>query len=154
MFIFVDGCCNKIIGSCSSIVDSEGVDLIEKYSEFIESYDFISWFDLKIANGKKVIDVSFSDVKTQQNNGAELVACVVGLCIAIHFGYSKVFSDSKLIVDHWSKKESKTIKDPRKSKLQRFLIKLRSEFENLGGSLEWISGDNNISDLGFHKVKR
>ena len=129
MDIFTDGCCNKTIGSCVSVVDSDNVCLITKYHKYLDLYDFLSWFEEGEHNGRTIFKVAFTDVSTQQNNGAEL------------------------IVEHWSKKVSKTIKDERKAKLQRFLIKVCKLFENAGGKLIWISGDDNKADLGFHKKK-
>ena len=153
MDIFTDGCCNKTIGSCVSVVDSDNVCLITKYHKYLDLYDFLSWFEEGEHNGRTIFKVAFTDVSTQQNNGAELVAAIIGICIAYHHNYKRVYCDSTLIVEHWSKKVSKTIKDERKAKLQRFLIKVCKLFENAGGKLIWISGDDNKADLGFHKKK-
>lgn len=153
MKLFVDGCCNRQIGSCASIVDFNGEDLIEKYQDFLDSHKFVGWFNCKRnpKNGRQVYEVSFSDVSTQQNNGAELVAATLGILIALEYGYDEVFSDSQLIVNYWSKKLSSKIKDERKLQIQELLIELTRIFNNRGGKLTKISGDDNIADLGFHK---
>ncbi len=153
MSIYVDGCCNKTIGACSTCVNHEGVDLIKEYQEFLDLYDFLCWFEKGEYNGKSYYKVSFNDVQSQQNNGAELLAMIIGIEIAMYFGYDVIKSDSQLMVDHWSKKISSTIKDERKAKLQRFLVKRRLAFEAKGGRIEKIPGDANIADLGFHKRK-
>lgn len=151
--IHVDGCCNKH-GSFASVVDTNGRDLIDKYSSYFDDFDFLCWFDLVEHRGKKVYSVSFSDVTSQQNNGAELLAAVLGVLIALEYNYSTVCSDSSLIVDHWSRKKSDKIKDKRKKKIQHLLVDLVKVFEKRGGELVKISGDDNLADLGYHRKKK
>ena len=151
--IYVDGCSNKTIGACSSVVDFNGNDLIGKHRQFLDKFDFLCWFDLKDHQNRLVYEVSFSDVSSQQNNGAELVASLIGVMIALKYGYDTILSDSQLIVDSWSKKISPTIKDKRKMKIQKALVKLVAIFNERGGKILKISGDDNLADLGFHRKK-
>ena len=151
--IYVDGACNKSIGSCCSVTDINGNDMIEPYKEFLSHFEFLQGFQTKIHNCRTVYVINFSDVSQQQNNGCELVAFCIGLLIATYYKYDVVYSDSDLLVKYWSKKNYTTIKDPFKSKIQRYCVELRQNYENMGGSVEKISGDDNPADLGFHKKK-
>lgn len=157
MKLYVDGCCNREIGACASVVDENGVDLIGRYCDFLESQKLMEWFVRKTnpKNGRQVYEVRFNDVATQQNNGAELLAATLGILIALEYDYDEVFSDSQLIVDYWSKKLSTKIKDPKKLEVQKILIELTDLFTRIHrGRLTKISGDDNIADLGFHKSKK
>lgn len=100
----------------------------------------------------------FDDVKVQQNNGAELIALVIGLRLAIvDSTIKKVYTDSQLLQQWWSKGHvnSKTWKDmdPIKQKYITECKFLREAFEKNGGCIEHISGDYNLADLGYHKKK-
>lgn len=148
--LYVDGCCNKTIGSCVSVVDEDG-DLIGPYENFLSYFKFLDPFSKKQHRDRTVYEVSFTDTAQQQNNGCELVAMCIGLLIAIYYKYDIVYSDSTLIIDHWSKKESETIQDPYKAKIQRYCIELRRIYENKGGEIKHISGKLNPADLGFHR---
>jgi len=86
------------------------------------------------------------------NNYGELLACKYALCIAIHENIKKIFGDSKLVVRYWSngyiKKEA--ISGETLS-LAYEVAQLRRELEASGGSVEYVSGDDNPADLGFHR---
>jgi len=151
MSIYVDGCCNKTIGSCASVVDSSGNDLIGPYLDFLSHFKFLDSFPVKHHNNRIVYEVEFTDITSQQNNGCELVAMCIGLVIAIYYKFDTIYSDSTLIIQHWSNKESKNIKDPLKAKIQRYCIELRRIFERRGGQIKFVPGDHNLADLGFHK---
>jgi ribonuclease H-related protein len=85
------------------------------------------------------------------NNYGELFGCLLALKFALKLNEKKIFGDSKLILDFWSlgffKKDlpKKTIELIKKVKI------LRKEFEESGGVLNFVSGDINPADLGFHK---
>lgn len=86
------------------------------------------------------------------NNYGELLACRYAIQIAIDEGIKKVFGDSKLVIDYWSKWAIKK-KDvaPETVALALEVSKLREEFEKQGGQVTRISGDLNPADLGFHR---
>lgn len=148
--IYCDGCCNPTIGSCSSVTDKNGNDLIGPYFNFLSQFEALKDFKTKIHNNRVVYCVNFSDVVTQQNNGCELVAMISSLLIALYYGYKNIYCDSMVIVGSWSVKESKTIKCPHKKKLQKYCVELATEFRKRG-TISHIPGGLNPADLGFHK---
>ena len=149
--IYVDGCNNKTIGACSSVTDKYGNDLIGPYSEFLSRFEFLHFFKSKTHNNRIVYEVNFTDVALQQNNGAELLAMTIGLCIAIYYDVKVIYSDSTLVIDHWSTKISNKIKCPLKQKLHFFCVQIATKFRNSGGEIKYIKGNLNPADLGFHK---
>jgi len=86
------------------------------------------------------------------NNFGELLGCYIALNIAIKSNEKKIYGDSKLIIEYWSKGYIK-VKNLNTDtvELAKKVVKLRKEFEKLGGSIHHVSGDINPSDLGFHK---
>ncbi len=96
--------------------------------------------------GKYVLADSFT------NNYGELLACKFALEIALKKKIKKVFGDSKLVINYWSRGFVK------KESFSRELFELvdevmimKSKFEKKQGALIYISGDNNPADLGFHR---
>ncbi len=86
------------------------------------------------------------------NNYGELLACSYALQIALKTGVQKIFGDSKLVLEYWSKGYIKGGEAaPETVELAYSVAKLRKEFEDKGGTLEYISGGDNPADLGFHK---
>jgi ribonuclease H-related protein len=85
------------------------------------------------------------------NNFGELLACKYALEIAIKDKAEKVFGDSRLILDYWSKGYIKKDMEEKTIELANEVKKLRYKFESRGGKLEHISGGSNPADLGFHK---
>lgn len=63
----------------------------------------------------------------------------------------KVFGDSKLVIEFWSKWRIKKEVDEKTKKLAKEVSLLRKEFEEQGGEIILISGGSNPADLGFHK---
>jgi ribonuclease H-related protein len=119
------------------------------------------YFDAGTGGGKGV-EVNVTDEKGKSyikkllpegatNNFGELLACKLAFEVAIVKKIMKVFGDSVLVIDYWSKgyvkKEvsAETIELAKKAKV------LRKEFEKNGGCLERIAGTDNPADLGFHK---
>lgn len=85
------------------------------------------------------------------NNYGELMACEKALKIAIKKDASRIFGDSKLVIDYWSKGIIKRKEMPLATvKLADKVAKLRKGFEMLGGEVGRVSGDDNPADLGFH----
>ncbi len=120
-----------------SVTDEKGKNLLDKIllPEELNKY------------GKHLLE---SEEAT--NNFGELLACRYALMIAIDSDIKKVFGDSKLVIDYWSKGFIKK-KDvaPETVKLAEEVMKIRNEFELAGGSLGRVSGDINPADLGFHR---
>ncbi len=90
--------------------------------------------------------------KKATNNYGELLACLYAMQAAMKSGYKKVFGDSKLVIDYWSRGFIKKDKVAEETvELAEVVAGLREEFEESGGVLDRISGDHNPADLGFHK---
>lgn len=87
----------------------------------------------------------------QTNNFGELLACKCALRIALETGTEKIFGDSKLVLDFWSRGLIKKSMDGETIALADEVAKLRKKFERLGGHISHISGGANPADLGFHK---
>ncbi|MFA5746850.1 MAG: viroplasmin family protein [Candidatus Paceibacterota bacterium] len=85
------------------------------------------------------------------NNYGELLACKYALQIAEKEGVKKIFGDSKLVIDYWSKWMVKKGVSEETVKLAREVSKLREVFEKAGGKVKRVSGGSNPADLGFHK---
>ncbi len=85
------------------------------------------------------------------NNFGELLASKYALEIALKKGVKKVFGDSKLILDYWSKGYIKKEVGQETVNLANEVKRLRYEFEKQGGQMIHISGGSNPADLGFHK---
>lgn len=163
--IYADGACNSKTGGSAwaSVVDHKGHDLIEP-----NEHKDLTIERKQLSKGERnVIICKATDVASQQNNYAELLAMVVALRIALRQNGTpigspqkdligvKINSDSQLIVDYWSqgKFNIKTWNkmDVQKQKYIVECAKLRKEFELKGGKVVKISGDDNLADLGYHK---
>lgn len=153
--IYTDGGHNKSTGdeAWGSVVNKNGKDLLDEYKHLFT--DMTTRIENLPVGARRIIISKFNDVISQQNNGAELLALVAGLRIALFKkDVGVIRCDSDLMIKYWSKnlKDSTREKmDPLKSKYIDELIKLRKEFEKIGGVIEKISGDDNLADLGFHK---
>lgn len=90
--------------------------------------------------------------KEKTNNYGELLGLLLAIDIANKSGYKHVYGDSNLVIYFWSKGIFKRDKLPSETvELILKVTELRKEFEKNGGSVEYISGDYNPADLGFHK---
>lgn len=170
-YIFVDGGHNSMTKdeAWGCVVDQNGNDLIcenlkslqynsSLFSDSIKTEKLIIRKELLPVGYRNVIISKFNDVKIQQNNGAELLAFYAGLLIMLYTYQNEknciIYSDSKLIVDYWGKghvnsNKMKTM-DPIKLAYIKECGRLRTLFEQKGGKVMKISGDNNKADLGFH----
>ena len=90
--------------------------------------------------------------KRRTNNFGELLGLYLALEIATQLKVSKIFGDSRLVIDYWSlgrfnlkNLETETVTFIKK------VTENRKKFEENGGELKHISGDINPADLGFHK---
>lgn len=98
----------------------------------------------------------FNDVTYQNNNGAELMAMLMALRAAKKDKEIKeIRSDSQLIVEWWStghiNKKTLHKMDKKKKKLIEECVELRKLFEERGGKIVKIDGDDNLADFGYHK---
>ncbi|MGD0577022.1 MAG: ribonuclease H family protein [Candidatus Staskawiczbacteria bacterium] len=85
------------------------------------------------------------------NNFGELMACKCALEIAMKKNVKKIFGDSKLVVEYWSKGHIKYEVGEETVNLAQEVKILRKEFEKRGGKIILISGGANPADLGFHR---
>jgi len=108
----------------------------------------------KIVNPKRVTRFGTYVItrRTATNNYGELLALFYALEIASREGIKRVYGDSRLVIDYWSKGIIKQ-KAFRKSvyALVSKVVSLRQRFEAAGGTIEYISGNENPADLGFHR---
>ncbi len=108
-------------------------------------------------NGKSFLRENLGHGVT--NNYGELLACKKALELALkemkdpstRLRAGKIFGDSKLVVEYWSKGHVKYEIGEETVNLSVEVKKLRKEFESRGGKITLISGGNNPADLGFHK---
>ena len=88
----------------------------------------------------------------ETNNYGELLAMKFALQIAKKKKVKKIFGDSRLVINHWSKGFVKMENVSRETlELIDEVFELREKFENSGGAVIYVSGENNPADLGFHK---
>ena len=107
--------------------------------------DIIDFFNKKGWNINEFSNIELGNNYT--NNFGELLGCYIALIIANIKGENKIFGDSNLVIDYWSKGTC-NIDDKETLKLVEVVSKLR---KNFNGKIEHISGDINPADLGFHK---
>ncbi len=88
--------------------------------------------------------------KGKTNNYGELLALKYALEIATIINEKNIFGDSKLAIDYWSKGFIKKEVANQTKTLAYEVMNMRREFEDLGGTITLISGDDNPADLGFH----
>jgi ribonuclease HI len=160
--IYCDGCCNKITNgnSWASIVDKNNNCLIKKYKNLLNLENEFNLIEHTVGSViRDVIIVKFDDVKSQQNNGAELIALLISLKIAnLLKNKITILCDSNLLIQYWSKgrinPKTKEKMDKNKLKYIEEVTLLRKKFEENGNILEKISGNDNKADLGFHVSKK
>ena len=86
------------------------------------------------------------------NNYGELIGVFLAIDIALRERNFKIFGDSKLIIDYWSKGHyNKSSLNEKTINLIMKTAEKRVQFESLGGTIQHVSGDINPADLGFHK---
>ena len=133
--IYFDSGTGRGLGVEISVTDENGNNLLSQ-KKFKKHLDKAGHFILK--------DVS--------NNYGELLACYHALKIARPVGIKKIFGDSKLVINYWSKGYmNKSKLSLKTTKLIKSVARLRKIFEENGGKMEYISGDDNPADLGFHR---
>ena len=133
--IYFDSGTGRGLGVEISVTNEKGNNLLT-HKKFKKHLDKAGHFILK--------DVS--------NNYGELLACYHALKIALEVRIKKIFGDSKLVINYWSRGFMNKDKLPIKTKkLIKSVALLRKKFEENGGAMEYISGDDNPADLGFHR---
>lgn len=85
------------------------------------------------------------------NNYGELLACRYALDLARKKRIKKIFGDSKLVIDFWSRGFAKKGVAPETRKLALQVTRMRRKFEKEEGVMTHISGRDNPADLGFHR---
>jgi len=86
------------------------------------------------------------------NNYGELLALKYALQIAKKERQKKIFGDSKLVIEYWSRwRIKKRELSAETVSLAEEVAELRAAFEVQGGVVQRISGDHNPADLGFHR---
>jgi ribonuclease H-related protein len=86
------------------------------------------------------------------NNYGELLALRYALEIARKTRVKKIFGDSRLVIEYWSKWRIKRNELPEETvELANEVAEMREKFEAGGGTIERISGGRNPADLGFHR---
>jgi ribonuclease H-related protein len=86
------------------------------------------------------------------NNYGELLALRYALAIAKKGKMKKVFGDSKLVIEYWSRWHIHRKTLPEETvELAEEVSRMLVVFEKKGGSVDRISGENNPADLGFHR---
>lgn len=90
--------------------------------------------------------------KDKTNNYGELVGIYCALEIAMKRGELKIFGDSNLVLYYWSQGRCSREQLPEETLKLIDLVKIRrEEFEKNGGKVDYVSGDINPADLGFHR---
>ncbi|WP_319202954.1 viroplasmin family protein [uncultured Ilyobacter sp.] len=86
------------------------------------------------------------------NNFGELLGLYCAMKIALKENIRNIYGDSNLVIYFWSKGIIKRQDQKEKTlKLADLVIELRKKYESSGGKIEYISGDINPADLGFHR---
>ena len=154
--IYTDGGQNKDTGdeAWGSVVDSNSQDLVPLCLPLFADMKIKS---VKLPHCTRSIVVSkFNDVKTQQNNGAELLALVMALRMAKKYpNIMQINCDSDLLIKWWTKggvnPVTKKAMDRKKLAYVEEATILRADFEARNGVLNKIPGKGNLADLGYHR---
>lgn len=98
--LYVDSGQNKATEGVAygCVVDDTGNNMLGAYSYLFTNLE-TKVVELPVGV-RRVLISDFTDVKIQNNNGAELLAMYAGLVIALTDNYTMINSDSQLIVDH------------------------------------------------------
>lgn len=108
-------------------------------------------FSSRHINKKGNIELNqFIEIEDPTNNLGELMALHAALKIALKTGCKKIASDSKLVIESWSRGVIDITKEFTRNQVEK-VVELREEFERNGGEIFKISGDINPADLGYHR---
>lgn len=135
--IFCDSGTGGKIGTEIRVTDFDGNSLLAKY------------FPKKV-NVKGNINLGNGIT----NNYGELSAFIYAIEIAKKLDKKNIYSDSNLIIEYWSKgRYNANILASKTIETIKLAIEARKLFEEVGGKINFISGDFNPADLGHHKKK-
>ena len=135
--IYFDAGTGRGAGVEISVTDEKGKDLLHKALSPAALNKF----------GKHLLESNDAT-----NNYGELLAFNYALGIARTAQTKKIFGDSKLVIEFWSKWRIKRKNLPEETvALADEVSRAREAFEDAGGTVERISGDFNPADLGFHR---
>lgn len=134
--IYFDAGTGRGIGVESRVTDVKGISLLHFNSLGYQPNEFGN-----IHLGKE-----------KTNNFGELLSLLLAIDIANKTNCKHIYGDSNLVLYFWSKGIFKKDKLPSETvELILKVIDARKKFELNGGTVEYISGDYNPADLGFHK---
>lgn len=134
--IYFDAGTGRGLGVEISVTDEKGKNLLHKSF----SKNELNKFGKHLAGG----DVT--------NNYGELLALRHAFAIAKKLGVKRIFGDSRLVIDYWSRWRVKRKELPEETiELTEEVSKLREVFEKEGGVVTRIPGGHNPADLGFHR---
>lgn len=135
--IYFDAGTGRGMGVEISVTDEKGKNLLHKALSKQELNHF----------GKHLVENSAAT-----NNYGELLALKYALTIARKEKEKKIFGDSRLVIDYWSRWHVKRKELPEETvALANEVAEMREAFEEKGGMVARISGDHNPADLGFHR---
>jgi ribonuclease HI len=136
--VFVDAGTGAGLGVEVKVTDREGVSLLHH----------------GVAEGRLTPRGTTLLAPGRTNNYGELVALLLGIRIARKSGVLRVYSDSALVLDFWSRGHvtaKKRQEDPELFALAQKTSAERLDFERAGGRCLKISGGINPADLGYHR---
>jgi ribonuclease HI len=154
--LYCDGGMNRHTGGegWGSVVDQNGKDLVSVNRELLSDLVIKTVTLPRNIGVRDILVSSFTDVASQQTNGAELLAMLTSLRITKNNPVFNVINCDSAVILCWTNKgpQPQTEKKMDAKKLQyiREAITLRKEFESRGGKVVKISGDDNLADLGYH----
>ncbi len=135
--IYFDAGTGRGAGVEISVTDEKGKNLLHKALSKEELNRF----------GKHLLENTAAT-----NNYGELLALKYALTIAHKEKAKKIFGDSRLVIDYWSKWHVKRKELPEETvALANEVAEMREVFEENGGMVARISGAHNPADLGFHR---
>lgn len=138
--IYFDAGTGRGIGVEVRITDKDKISLIGMTNFYHNlGYEINEFDNINLGKGKT-------------NNFGELLGLYLAIDIANFLGEKYIFGDSNLVLEYWSKGRANFANlEEETCVLIKKVAKARQEFEKKGGKIEYISGDFNPADLGFHK---
>jgi ribonuclease HI len=134
--VYFDAGTGRGIGVEVKVTDKNGTSLLDVFADKLK----ITKHDTYLAP------------KGSTNNYGELIGLYLAIMYSMMNDNKNIYGDSKLVIDYWSKGKmnKKNLNDKTINLIEKTKI-LRKQFEQLGGKIEYVSGDINPADLGFHR---
>jgi len=134
--IYFDAGTGRGIGVETRVTDKVGTSLLHKF----------------LPEDKITVHGNYHCKEGSTNNYGELMGLFIALKLSLKLENKKIFGDSKLIIEYWSKGHAKLQELPQDTvELIKMVKELREKFESSGGEIKHVSGDYNPADLGFHR---